>query len=100
VNPDDGDDSRLADRTYEGFHRKPVARHRHIEVSPLPQQLAEIGELEAVAYRTTKGNQRATWEHEFGEEGGRKPILAVDPETDRLHIAGGDYRVEDRGIVD
>lgn len=91
----------LADAKYEGFHwgRAP-RRHQNVELSPRPRELAKIGELEAVAYRTTKGDQRATWEHEFGDQGGRKPILAVDPRTNRLHIVGGSYRVEDRGIVD
>lgn len=71
-----------------------------MEVSPSPLELAELGTLEAVVYSTTKGDTRGAWEHHFGEKGGRKPILAVDPRADRLHIVGGDYRVEDRGIDD
>ena len=64
------------------------------------QHDAEIGEVEAIAYRTTKGDTRGVWEHEFGENGGRRPILAVDPRHDRLHLVGGDYRTTDRGIED
>lgn len=91
----------LADDKYEGFHWGQAPRaHRQVEVSPRPRELTKLGELESVAYRTTKGDQRATWEHAFGDQGGRKPILAVDPRNDRLHIVGGGYRVEDRGIVD
>lgn len=86
---------------YEGFHwgDKPK-RARAVELAPQPKALTEIGRLEAVTYSTTKGGERAWWEHHFGEEGGKKPRLAFDPRTEDLHIVGGDYRVEDRGIVD
>lgn len=70
-------------------------------VPPRPRALAELGELYAVTYRTNKGDGgRYLYEHKLGEEGGRKPRLAVDVDADRLHIVGGDYRVEPRGIVD
>ncbi len=90
-----------AKRAFEGFHwgRKP-RRIINAKPSPRPRALVELGRLEAVTYSTTKGGERAHWEHEFGEEGGRKPILAMDPDTQRLHVVGGDYTVEDRGIVD
>jgi hypothetical protein len=99
---DDGKDVARADRAYEGFHwgRAPKRRFR-AELSPTPRALAKLGNIEAITYSTTKGSTgHAHYEHEFGEEGGRKPILAVDPRSNRLHIVGGDYRVEDRGIVD
>jgi hypothetical protein len=70
-------------------------------VSPRPKALAKLGTLESVVYRTTKGKTGlASYEHHFGEEGGKKPLLALDPDADRLHIVGGDYRVTDRGIED
>lgn len=88
-------------QAYEGFHwGRKAKRARRVHVSPPPAELAELGRLVAVTYETTKGKEHAQWEHEFGEEGGRRPVLAVDPESNRLHIVGGDYRVEDRGIVD
>jgi hypothetical protein len=63
--------------------------------------LAELGQLEAVEYSTTKkGDGPSVYHHKFGEEGGRRPTLAVDPETRDLHIVGGSYTVEQRGIVD
>ncbi len=93
--------SSRAVETFEGFHwGRPARRARHVRVSPRPRELAEIGKLVAVTYETRKGDEHAQWEHEFGEEGGRRPTLAVDPDSNRLHIVGGDYRVEDRGIVD
>lgn len=93
---------RSAAERYEGFHwgRRPKKTVR-VKPSPSPRELVELGKLEAVTYSTTKGREGFQhYEHEFGEEGGRKPVLALDPSTDRLHVIGGDYAVEDRGIVD
>lgn len=91
----------MADR-YEGFHwgRAPK-RELLVKTSPRPRELVQLGRLEAVTYSTTKGDEGLQhYEHAFGEEGGKRPHLALDPENDRLHIVGGDYKVEDRGIVD
>ncbi len=74
---------------------------RKATVSELPRVLTKLGKLESLVYVTNKeGDGLSEYEHSFGEEGGRKPDLAVDPETGRLHIVGGGYRVEQRGIVD
>jgi hypothetical protein len=90
-----------AERAYEGFHwGEAPKKRRRVELARAPKALTEIGRLEAITYSTSKGGERAHWEHQFGEEGGRRPRLAFDPETQDLHIVGGDYRVEDRGIVD
>jgi hypothetical protein len=89
---------------YKGFHWGLDPRGvSDVEISPEPRELVKLGTLEAITYRTRKGGRDgglASWEHHFGEDGGRKPSLAVDPDSDRLHIVGGDYAVEDRGIVD
>lgn len=70
-------------------------------VSPPPRALAQLGELEAIVYRTAKhGSRTASYEHEFGETGKPRPTLAVDPSNDRLHVVGGGYRVTRRGIED
>lgn len=91
-----------ARKAFKAFHwgRSPK-RVVSAKVPPRPRSLAELGRLEAIVYSTKKGRERhAHYEHEFGEEGGRKPTLAMDPDNRRLHIVGGDYDVEDRGIVD
>lgn len=72
--------------------RKPVSRRPKVGV--------KLGRLHSVTYETSKAGEPALWEHEFGEEGGDPPDLVADPDTERLHIVGGDYRIEDRGIVD
>lgn len=87
---------------YEGFHWGiPAKKAVAARVSPEPAELVELGRLEAVTYSTKKGAEGLQhYEHMFGEEGGKRPRLAVDPDTNRLHIVGGSYTVEDRGIVD
>ncbi len=86
---------------YQGFHwGNPPRRRSNVALSPHPRELVKLGKAEAIIYSTRKGSTRGTWQHAFGEEGGAKPILAVDPRSSRLHLVGGDYRVEDRGIVD
>ena len=94
--------SSSAEDAYTGFHwgREP-SRNVRVGVSPLPDKLVELGRLEAVTYSTRKGRDGlAHYEHQFGEDGGRKPRLAMDARSKRLHVVGGSYRVEDRGIVD
>jgi hypothetical protein len=57
--------------------------------------------LEAIEYATNKkGDGDSVYRHEFGEDGGRSPGSRSTPATRDLHIVGGAYRVEDRGIVD
>lgn len=76
-------------------------RLRKVRVERRPTELAELGKLKSVTYDTSKrGDGPSSYTHQFGEEGGRRPSLAVDTATRRLHIVGGDYRVESRGIVD
>jgi hypothetical protein len=81
-----------------GIPARKVTRRK---VSPLPSTLVELGRLEEITYRTAKAGESARlFEHRFGEDGGKKPSLAMDIENKRLHILGGDYTVSDRGIED
>lgn len=88
-----------AARDYQGFHwgRKPDRIDR-VRVAPRPRRLVELGTLEQITYSTVKGRKGklTDYVHDFGR---RKPVLAMDPKNKRLHIVGGAYRVEDRGIV-
>lgn len=81
-----------------GIGASKVVRARKPHAGPA---LAELGRLDAVEYSTTKrGDGPSTYRHKFGEEGGKRPRLAVDPQTRDLHIVGGDYSVKREGIVD
>jgi hypothetical protein len=78
----------------------PAKRTRHVRTR-VPLALAELGRLESVTYSTNKrGDGHSHYVHEFGEEGGQKPRLAVDAHTRDLVIVGGDYDVQPKGIVD
>lgn len=79
----------------------PARKATRVRVPHVGGALAQLGTLEAVEYSTNKkGDGQSTYRHEFGEDGGRKPKLAVDPTSRDLHIVGGSYLVERRGIVD
>lgn len=68
----------------------------------------DLGECRGIVYVAKKyhpevGNDAAgkpvEWDHKFGEETGVKPSLWYDRATQRLELRGGEYRVEDAGIV-
>jgi hypothetical protein len=94
-----GDDAR---DEYSRLHWG-IDPRRTIAVEPgaTPRALAELGKLHSVTYATEKaGDGPSLYEHEFGgRRGSRRPVLAVDVDTGALHVVGGNYRVETRGIV-
>ena len=58
-----------------------------------------LGRFTRVVYRTDKeGDGESDYVHRMGEEGGVEPMLCVDARGD-VYIAGGSYRVPDRGII-
>ncbi len=66
-------------------------------MSPPPEVAVKLGELHSVTYRTKKrGEPVQLFEHEFE---GKKPWLAMNVEDKRLHLLGGSYTVNSRGIV-
>ena len=73
---------------------------KEVRIAKPPKFGFAIGEVVSIAYETTKNGEKAVWEHEFGEEGGKRPTLVADSDNHRLHFVGGDYTVEARGIVD
>lgn len=86
---------------YEGFHwGDEPERIVRKKVSKAPRVGVKLGKLVSVAYETHKGGERAVWEHEFGEEGGKRPDLVMDADNKRLHIVGGTYDVRNEGIID
>jgi hypothetical protein len=66
-------------------------------VSPPPEVAVKLGRLHSVCYETHKrGESARLFEHEFE---GERPWLAMDVDNQRLHLIGGSYSVEGRGIV-
>jgi hypothetical protein len=66
----------------------------------------DLGEIKRIAYHADKphlpernSEKYQSYEHFFGEEGGRCPHLVLDAER-RPRIEGGDYRISPDGIID
>jgi hypothetical protein len=86
---------------YQDFHWGDEAGRIVKRKIPAPPKVGvKLGKLDAVVYSTSKGGEKATWEHEFGEDGGKRPDLVMDVDNKRLHIVGGTYDVRREGIVD
>lgn len=84
----------LAER-FTGHDAEPLAE---IEVAPLPDAVAVIGECDGVLYTTVRDGRRESYIHEFRSKD--KPLLAVSPDGRQLLLIGGRYLFTDRGIVD
>jgi hypothetical protein len=66
------------------------------------KDLMLLGVLTEVTYRTEKGFDNfklVDYYHELGEETGNAPVLLYDFRSGLLRVAGGQYLIEDRGIV-
>ena len=79
------------------FSARPPDRLFRVRCSRIiPPVLVHVGELRALVYASDRGktgNER-TYIH-FMEE---PPILACNPQGDRLFVVGGRYRITTRGI--
>lgn len=66
-------------------------------------EIRPLGTLDLVAYKTKKDHLfpadevETTYEHKFGEEGGRKPVFGYD-RNGYGHIVQGDFRITPEGI--
>lgn len=100
-NPSDDDEEEEAERFYKKFHwGRRHKKKRRVKLSPTPRQLVKLGTLEAVTYSARKGASKlADYIHHFGEGGTKRPVLAADPKSRRLHVVGGGYDVKAAGIV-
>jgi hypothetical protein len=86
---------------YKDFHWGEEAdRIVKRKIPRAPRVAVKLGKLDSVVYSTVKDGESATWEHEFGEEGGKKPDLVMDMDNKKLHIVGGTYDVQPAGIID
>jgi hypothetical protein len=71
-------------------------------VKAKPGEGLDYGEIEKIAYITAKAhvgnNKTFEYVHEFGEDGGKRPHLIIDPDGMPI-IRGGDYTVKAAGII-
>lgn len=89
---------RRAASEYEKFHWGEKPRTATRMKAPIPKgALYVLGDLPSIPYRTKKGGDRDTWEHEF--EGPRKPKVAVDEAGELFVLRNGSrYRIRPEGI--
>jgi len=63
----------------------------------------ELGEARRIDYRQRKEHvphpEMEDWRHDLGEENGIRPIVLYDSNAKRLLFEGGDYRIEEAGII-
>jgi hypothetical protein len=92
------DDVGEAERFYERFHWGNEPEEVTVVSAPVlmpGEVLVQLGELAEIAYDADKGGELARWVHPFEDE---RPVLAFSS-SGRLHIVGGSYTVDRRGIV-
>lgn len=68
----------------------------------LPKDHVTIGPVAKIAYFTSKdfhNFEPSTYEHEFGEEKGKLPILHYDVRNKLLYLTDGSYEVRPEGIT-
>ena len=68
----------------------------------LPKDHVTIGPVRKIAYFTSKvfhDFEPSTYEHEFGEERGKLPILHYDVRNRLLYLTDGSYQVRPEGIT-
>lgn len=91
-------DTGRASRAFEDFTgRKP----RNVTVEDLddhPVAGWEMGPLVGVAYEAVRDGERARYFHEFAKSS--RPRLVARDDGRKLYIAGGRYRVTERGVED
>ena len=90
-------------KVFSGFHwGRDVDEIRKVIVDPPPDVLVHLGLLKTVAYETRKlgpdgdHGDPVIYVHSFDSP---FPILCSSQDSKGLWIIGGNFRVEDRGIV-
>lgn len=93
----------LGDSDGDRWHLSALARTvegRHADTDYPDVMVHPIGVLSHIVYFTEKvGDGLSEYIHEFGEESGHRPLLAVD-DRGRLWLASGNYTSPYAGITD
>lgn len=88
----------LAEKRFSQFHwsdaPSQIQKAQAPEIRP-GEVLYSLGELVAITYRASKGGSTYDWAHDFKPS---RPELASTTSGD-LVIVGGDYKINQRGIV-
>jgi hypothetical protein len=84
-------------KKYEEFNFREISGALDVKIPEIKDDavLVLLGEVDYLAYISDKEGETTTYEHEFGEESGKKPLLFTNPEGNILVIFGGNFKVKD-----
>jgi len=84
-------------KKYKEFNFKDIRGAYEIDIPEIRDDavLVYLGEVDYLAYISDKEGEEITYEHEFGEESGKKPMLFTNEEGNILIIFGGNFKVKD-----
>lgn len=91
-------DTARASRAFEDFTGRKAARVRQEKLDSGPVVGWELGPLVGVAYEAVRDGKKDRYFHEFAEKS--RPRLVAREDGRQLYIAGGKYKVTERGVVD
>lgn len=83
---------------YENFTGHDSEEIGHVEKPTIPDVLAVIGEIEAIAYNTIREGKKERYIHEFAKKS--RPLFCVTPDGKQIVLIGGSYNFTERGIID
>lgn len=91
-------DTGRASRAFEEFTGRKPAKVRQEKLDTGPVVGWEMGPLVGVAYEAVRDGKKDRYFHEFAEKS--RPRLVAREDGRQLYIAGGKYKVTERGVVD
>lgn len=91
-------DIRRACKLYKSFSGHIPEIVGSVQLGTIPKALVIVGELDGILYSTVRDGANEKYIHRFHKRD--RPYLAVSPDGKSLHIIGGDYEFNLRGIVD
>jgi hypothetical protein len=91
-------DTRRAARAFEDFTGRKAVKVRTEKIDDGPVVGWEMGPLVGVAYEAVRDGKRDRYFHEFAKDA--RPRLVAREDGRQLYIAGGKYKVTERGVVD
>lgn len=87
-----------AGNAFRAFSGMEPGQLLEVKSGPVPKVAWLLGELEEVLYNTERDGKRERYLHKFKKTA--RPLIAVDPDTGKPFLVGGDYTVTDRGFTD
>lgn len=91
-------EKRKAAALYEAFHEGPPTDGVMVNIPIPPKTVWQLGRVISIAYEARIEGELVSFEHEFKARSA--PHLAVSSDGKSMFLAGGKFRVTERGITD